>query len=86
MAEKILGLQITELKTEELNIPNELIYEADLMNWSNIKLALTSKEERQRLINDGIESGKTYLLDRQNLKAELLEHVDLEKIDLDNGI
>ena len=74
------------IKTEELNIPNELIYEADLMNWSNIKLALTSKEERQRLINDGIESGKTYLLDRQNLKAELLEHVDLEKIDLDNGI
>jgi len=74
------------IKTEELNIPNELIYEADLMNWSNIKLALTSKEERQRLINDGIESGKTYLLDRQNLNAELLEQVDLEKIELDNGI
>jgi NTE family protein len=61
------------IKTEELNIPNELIYEADLMNWSNIKLTLTSKEERQRLINDGIESGKTYLLDRQNTKVQPLE-------------
>ena len=61
------------IKTEELNIPNELIYEADLMNWSNIKLTLTSKEERQRLINDGIESGKTYLLDRQNTTVQPLE-------------
>lgn len=69
------------IKTEDLDIPNELIYEAELMNWTNIQLALTSKEERQRLINDGIESGKIYLLNKQNSKTQ-----SLEKVELDNGI
>jgi NTE family protein len=50
------------LRVEQTAIPNELIYDADSMNWSNIQIALSSKEERQRLIDDGIECGKEYLL------------------------
>jgi len=50
------------LRVEQTAVPNELIYDADSMNWSNIQLALSSKEERQRLIDDGIECGKEYLL------------------------
>jgi predicted acylesterase/phospholipase RssA len=50
------------LRVEQTAVPNELIYDADSMNWSNIQLALSSKEERQRLLDGGIECGKEYLL------------------------
>ena len=46
---------------EEKEIPNELIYETDLMTLANIQLTLSSKEERQRLIDFVIESGKEFL-------------------------
>ena len=49
------------LRVEQTAVPNELIYDADSMNWSNIQLALSSKEERQRLLDGGIECGKEYL-------------------------
>ena len=71
-------------KFEEKEIPNELIYDADLMTLSNIQLALYSKEERQRLIDTGIESGKTYLLEKRLLPEQLIEQVDA--VVLDDGI
>lgn len=75
------------VKFEEKEIPNELIYDTDLMTWANIQLTLTSKEERQRLIDFGIEAGKAYFL-AKNLK-ENDEHEEPRKqvdIHLDNGI
>lgn len=68
-------------KFEEKEIPNELIYDTDLMTWANIQLTLTSKEERQRLIDSGIESGKTYLLEKRLLPEQLFEKVDAVVLD-----
>jgi predicted acylesterase/phospholipase RssA len=63
-------------KFEEKEIPNELIYDTDLMTLANIQLTLSSKEERQRLIDFGIESGKTYLLEKRLIPEQLIETVD----------
>jgi len=54
------------LRVEEQSIPNELIYDADLMNLSNIQLTLSSKEVRQELIDSGIEAAKAFLNTREN--------------------
>uniref|UniRef100_A0A6C0AZP1 PNPLA domain-containing protein n=1 Tax=viral metagenome TaxID=1070528 RepID=A0A6C0AZP1_9ZZZZ len=51
-----------KLAESEKPIPNELIYEVDYMNYSNIQSALTSKEVRQSLIDNGVEAGKKFLL------------------------
>jgi predicted acylesterase/phospholipase RssA len=64
-------------KFEEKKIPNELIYDTDLMTLSNIQLTLSSKEERQRLINFGIESGKTFLLEKR-IMTETVDAVVLD--------
>jgi hypothetical protein len=64
-------------KFEEKEIPNELIYDTDLMTLSNIQLTLSSKEERQRLINFGIESGKTFLLEKR-IMTETVDAVVLD--------
>jgi len=49
------------LRVEEQNIPNELIYDTELMSFTHIKSALSSKEIRQELIESGIECGKLFL-------------------------
>ena len=49
------------LRVEEQNIPNELIYDTELMNFTNIKNTLSSKDIRQELIESGIECGKLFL-------------------------
>jgi len=59
------------LRVEEQTIPNELIYDAELMNLSKIQLALSSKEVRQELIDSGIEAGKAFLLAREKVEKEL---------------
>jgi predicted acylesterase/phospholipase RssA len=64
-------------KFEEKEIPNELIYDTDLMTLSNIQLTLSSKEERQRLIDFGIESGKTFLLEKR-IMTETVDAVVLD--------
>jgi NTE family protein len=69
------------VKFEEKEIPNELIYDADLMTLANIQLTLSSKEERQRLIDFGIESGKKFLLEKRLLPEQLLEEVDAVVLD-----
>jgi len=71
-------------KFEEKEIPNELIYDTDLMTLANIQLTLSSKDERQRLIDFGIESGKTFLLEKRLLPEQLVEKVDA--IVLDNSV
>lgn len=53
------------LRFEEQTVPNELIYDAELMNLSNIQLTLSSKEARQNLIDSGIEAGKLFLSEIQ---------------------
>jgi len=55
------------LRVEDKSVPNELVYDADSMNLSAIQLTLTSREERQRLIDSGIEAGKSHLLKRTEL-------------------
>jgi NTE family protein len=69
------------VKFEEKEIPNELVYETELMSLTNIQLTLSSKEERQRLIEFGIESGKKFLLEKRLLPEQLLEEVDAVVLD-----
>ena len=69
------------VKFEEKEIPNELVYETELMSLTNIQLTLSSKEERQRLIDFGIESGKKFLLEKRLLPEQLLEEVDAVVLD-----
>lgn len=61
---------------EEKNIQNELVYDTDLMSWEKLKLALSSKEERQNLLDFGIEAGKTFLLERRLLTENFKENID----------
>jgi len=68
-------------KFEEKEIPNELVYDTDLMTLANIQLTLSSKEERQRLIDFGIESGKTFLLEQRLMPEKLVEVVDAVVLD-----
>jgi len=70
-------------RVEDKEIPNEIVYDTDSMNWSNIQLTLSSKEERQRLIDSGIDAGIKFLLaqpfnndlDQPFLKADLDDSV-----------
>ena len=48
------------------------------MSLTNIQLTLSSKEERQRLIESGIEAGKEFILDQ---KIPLVEKVDAVVLD-----
>lgn len=66
------------LRIEEQTVPNELIYDAEPMNLSNIQLALSSKENRQELIYFGIEAGKTFLLARDNTLVEKVDALVLD--------
>lgn len=66
------------LRVEEQSVPNELIYDADLMNLSKIQLTLSSKEFRQELIDSGIEAGKAFLLARE---TDLVLKVDAVVLD-----
>ena len=59
------------LREKEQVVPNELVYEADFMNLSNIQLALSSKEIRQALVDSGIEAGRKFLSNQTLLKSEL---------------
>jgi predicted acylesterase/phospholipase RssA len=70
------------LKPEDKKLQNELVYDADLMNWSNIQLALSSKEERQRLIDSGIEAGMGFLENIRELSKNPIE----DNVELDNCV
>jgi NTE family protein len=69
------------VKFEEKEIPNELVYETELMSLTNIQLTLSSKEERQRLIDFGIESGKKFLLEKRLIPEQLVEKIDAIVLD-----
>ena len=58
---RLINNVASKFEEKEKEIPNELIYDTDLMTLANIQLTLSSKEERQRLIDFGIESGKEFL-------------------------
>jgi len=66
------------LRIEEQTVPNELIYDAEPMNLSNIQLVLSSKENRQELIDFGIEAGKKFLLVRENTLVEKVDALVLD--------
>ena len=66
------------LRSEEQTVPNELIYDAEPMNLSNIQLTLSSKEVRQELIDFGIEAGKSFLLVRENTLVEKVDALVLD--------
>lgn len=50
------------MRAHETTVPNEVIYETEFMNLSNIQLALSSKEVRQALVDSGVEAAKKFLL------------------------
>jgi hypothetical protein len=47
-------------------VPNELIYNTEFMSFSNLKLALSSSEERKRLLDTGREYAIKFLLEKNN--------------------
>ena len=78
-------------RVEDKEIPNEVVYDTDSMNWSNIQLTLSSKEERQRLIDSGIDAGIKFLSDltQPSGKADTdlaQPFLKVEKADLDNSV
>jgi predicted acylesterase/phospholipase RssA len=54
------------LRNEQQIILNELIYETEFMDLNSIKLTLSSKDIRQQMIDNGIEEGKRFLLNKIN--------------------
>jgi predicted acylesterase/phospholipase RssA len=70
---------------EEKELPNELVYETDLMSLSNIQLTISSKEERQRLIDFGVDAGKTYFLSKQLKENDKPDEI-FDTVVLDNSI
>jgi predicted acylesterase/phospholipase RssA len=81
---RLINNVASKFEEKEKEIPNELIYDTDLMTLANIQLTLSSKEERQRLIDFGIEAGKTYFLEKRLVPEQLVEKVDA--IVLDNSV
>ena len=67
------------LRVEEQNIPNELIYDIEHMSLTNIQQVLTSSEYRKELIDSGIESAKEYLELKNREKIEEKEEEEEEE-------
>jgi predicted acylesterase/phospholipase RssA len=61
----------TQLK--QIKIPNEITYKTQHINFAILKSTISSSEERERLLNDGIKAAETFLSLTQNTKGKIDE-------------
>jgi predicted acylesterase/phospholipase RssA len=61
------------LNNKEKTVPNELMYDADLMCLSKFKAALHSKKNRKNLLDSGIKSAEEFLQEREKNKVKVVE-------------
>jgi predicted acylesterase/phospholipase RssA len=60
-----------QLNTEDkqITIENEIVYSAEYISLEYIKSILLSREMREEFLQSGIESGKKFLLSKQNVES-----------------
>jgi len=61
----------TQLK--QIKIPNEVRYKTQHINFALLKSTISSSEEREQLVNNGIEAAEAFLSLTQNKKAKMEE-------------
>ena len=61
----------TQLK--QIKIPNEITYKTQHINFAILKSTISSSEEREKLLNDGIDAAVSFLSSSQNKKDKVDE-------------
>lgn len=62
-----------DTEPKQIKIPNEIRYKTQHINFAFLKLTISSSEEREKLLKDGIEAAETFLSSTQNNKDEIEE-------------
>ena len=62
-----------DTEPKQIKIPNEIRYKTQHINFAFLKSTISSSEEREKLLNDGIEAAETFLSSYQNNKDEIEE-------------
>ena len=57
-----------DTEPKQVKIPNEVRYQTPHLNFAFLKSTISSSEERERLLNDGIKAAETFLSSYQNNK------------------
>jgi predicted acylesterase/phospholipase RssA len=62
-----------DTEPKQLKIPNEVRYKTQHINFAFLKSTISSSEEREKLLNDGIEAAVSFLSLIQNSKDKNME-------------
>jgi hypothetical protein len=62
-----------DTEPKQVKIPNELRYQTQPIHFAFLKSTISSSEERERLINDGIEAAESFLSLTKNKKDKVDE-------------
>ena len=62
-----------DTEPKQIKIPNEIRYKTQHINFAFLKSTISSSEEREKLLKDGIESAETFLSSYQNNKENRVE-------------
>jgi len=62
-----------DTEPKQIKIPNEIRYKTQHINFAFLKSTISSSEEREKLLKDGIEAAETFLSSTQNTKGKMDE-------------
>jgi len=62
-----------DTEPKQIKIPNEVVYKTQNLNFAFLKSTISSSEEREKLLNDGIEAAVSFLSSIQNSKDKNME-------------
>jgi hypothetical protein len=62
-----------DTEPKQIKIPNEIRYKTQHVNFAFLKSTISSSEEREKLLKDGIEAAETFLSSSQNKKDKVDE-------------
>jgi predicted acylesterase/phospholipase RssA len=62
-----------DTEPKQIKIPNEVVYKTQNLNFAFLKSTISSSEEREKLLKDGIEAAESFLSLTQNKKDKVDE-------------
>jgi len=57
-----------DTEPKQIKIPNELVYKTQNLSFAFLKSTISSSDEREKLMNDGIMAAESFLSNYQNIK------------------